>query len=147
LLKRWATVNNFVANTRFIDYCALEDSDFVGKLNGLNAEDYAITGLLAALFVAPWVRTNKAHIYVRTELDAKRLVSKLDLVPIERVGNLRFSIAKSSGVFYGARGIESLKIVSDIQLYVDLLDYPARGAQAASMVCEVIKKDWREEVV
>lgn len=148
LLKRWATVNNFVANTRFIDYNALEDSNFFGKLKELDINDnndYALTGPFGALFIAPWVRTNSVQIYVRTEEDAKNLASELDLIPIEGVGNVRFAIPNSNGVFYGARKIDSVQIVSDVQLYVDLLNYPARGAEAASRIYDVIEQNWGSE--
>jgi hypothetical protein len=144
LLRRWAIFHNFAANTRFIDYYALEDSDFVGKLGQLNTDDYALTGLFAALYVAPWVRTNRCHIYVKTEKEVEKITTELDLMPIEGVGNVRFAVTRSNGVFYGARNIESMQIVSNIQLYVDLFNYPARGAEAASMVYNVIEQDWRK---
>jgi hypothetical protein len=146
LLTRWATVHNFAGSTQFIDYYALEDSDFIGKLRQLNTDNYALTGLFAALYVAPWVRTNKAHLYVKTKKDVEKIAKELDLRPIEGVGNVRVAIARSNGVFYGARKIDGIRIVSNVQLYVDMLNYPARGAEGAEMIYEVIEKDWRKEL-
>jgi hypothetical protein len=145
LLKRWATVHNFASNTNFIDYYALEDSDFVGKLRPLNTYDYALTRLFAALYIAPWVRTNYVHIYVKTEKNAEKLAKELNLFPIEGVGNVRLAITCSSGVFYGTREIDGVRIVSNVQLYVDLLNYPARGAEGASKIYDIIEKDWRKK--
>jgi hypothetical protein len=147
LLKRWATVHNFAGNTQFINYYALEGSDFDGKLRQLNSDDYALTGLYAALFVAPWVRTNKVHIYIKTKEDAEKLAKELDLLPIEGVGNVRFAITHSSGVFYGTREIDGVRIVSNVQLYVDTLNYPARGAEGASKIYNIIENDWGKNVV
>jgi hypothetical protein len=146
LLTRWATVHNFAGNTQFIDYYALEDSDFVGKLRQLNTDNYALTGLFAALYVAPWVRTNKAHIYVKTKKDAEKLAKELNLFPIEGVGNVRVAITRSNGVFYGARKIDGIGIVSNVQLYVDMLNYPARGAEGAEMIYEVTKNGLEKRI-
>jgi len=41
------------------------------------------------------------------------------------------------GVLYGIQTIEGLKVVSDIQLYIDLYKYPARGREQA----EFLKKE------
>lgn len=147
LLKRWATINNFTAHTRFIDYYSGEDdiSKFLEKLKNMKGPEYALTGLAGALLVAPYVRPTNIHIYVNTVEDAEKLARSLGLTPVEESGNVKFAIAKSIGVFYGARDINGVKVVSDVQLYVDLLNYPARGEEAAGKIYEVIEKRWKEE--
>jgi len=146
LLKRWATINNFVANTRFIEYYTPEDSDILEKLKfeskWSNRIEYAFTGLFGALLVAPFVRPTNTHIYVKTEYDAKKLANLLDLMPIEGYGNVKFAIAKSNGIFYGVKEVDELQVVSNVQLYVDLLNYPAHGEEAANEVCKLIENDW-----
>ena len=147
LLERLAKVNNFLSNTKFIEYYTQEEdiSKFLEKLKGLQAPEYAITGLSGAMLVAPFVRPTNIHIYVKKENDAKMLADKLNLLPVESNGNVKFAIAKSNGIFYGAREINGVKVVSNIQLYVDLVNYPARGEEAANEVYKVIEKDWKQK--
>jgi hypothetical protein len=147
LLKRWAAMNNFTAHTRFIDYYASEEdlTRFLEKLKNIQGPEYALTGLAGALLVAPFVRPAKVHVYVNNAEDAGKMAISLGLMPVEESGNVRFAIPKSKGVFYGAREIDGVRVVSDIQLYVDLLNYPARGEEAAGEVLKVIEKRWKVE--
>ncbi|MGQ9759632.1 MAG: hypothetical protein ACUVQ5_03555 [Candidatus Methanomethylicaceae archaeon] len=39
------------------------------------------------------------------------------------------------------RGIHGVKVVSNIQLYVDLVNFPARGEEASSELLELILKE------
>jgi hypothetical protein len=147
LLKRWAAMNNFTAHTRFIDYYSSEEDvmKFLEKLKDLKCTEYALTGLAGALLVAPFVRPANVHIYVNNDEDAGKLAGSLGLMPVEEKGNVKLAIARSKGVFYGAREVEGIKVVSDVQLYVDLLNYPARGEEAAGEVYKAIEKRWKEE--
>lgn len=146
LLERLAKVNNFVSNTKFIEYYTREEdiSKFLEKLNGLQTPEYAITGLAGAMLVAPFVRPTNVHIYVKSEDDARKLADKLDLMPVESNGNVKFAIAKSNGIFYGSWEVNGINVVSNIQLYMDLLNYPARGAEAANEVHKMIEKNWNQ---
>lgn len=147
LLIKWATVNNFVANTEFIEYYTdvADIKDFFGKFKDTNVE-YAFTGLAGALLVAPFVRPTNVHIYVKTKEDAKKIADRLNLIPIEANGNVKFAIPKSEGVFYGSREVEGTKVVSDIQLYVDLLNFPARGEEAATEIYKLIENKWNPKI-
>jgi Transcriptional regulator, AbiEi antitoxin, Type IV TA system len=144
LLTRLAAIRNFVADTKFIEYYTPEEdmSKFLSRLKELHGPEYAVTGLAAALFVAPFVRPTNVHIYVKTEEDAMELARRLDLMPVEKNGNVKFGIAKSSGVFYGAQEINGIEVVSPQQLYLDLRNYPARGEEAANEVYKVIEHNW-----
>lgn len=146
LLKRWAALNNFAAHTRFIDYCSSEDdvSKFLERLKNTKEPEYALTGLAGALLAAPFVRPTNVHIYVNSEEDAGKLARSLGLMPVEESGNVKFAIAKSRDIFYGARDVNGVKVVSDVQLYVDLLNYPARGEEAAGEIYKLIEKRWKE---
>jgi len=67
-------------------------------------------------------------------------------MPVESNGNVRFAIARSNGVFYGSRAVNGINVVSNIQLYLDLLNYPARGEEAANELFNVIEKDWKKGI-
>lgn len=146
ILKRWATINTFKANTKFIDYYTNEEdvSKFLDKHKGKKGPEYAITGLAGALLTAPFVRPTNVHIYVNNDDDAKAWAGLLGLMPVEENGNVKFAIPRSKGVFYGAREINGVKVVSDVQLYVDLLNYPARGEEAAGEIYKAIEKRWKQ---
>ena len=144
LLKRWATFSNFVANSTFIEYYSREE-DIVKFLNGFkdrSYREYALTCLAGALLVEPFVRPTNTHIYLRKRSDAAQWADDLGLMPIEENGNVKFAIAASEGIFYGAHEIDGIRVVSDIQLYVDLYNYPSRGREAADELYKKIVKRW-----
>lgn len=144
LLKRWATFSSFAANTRFIEYYSGEQDigAFLEKLKFQEPAEYALTGLAGALLSEPFVRPTNTHIYIRKESDAGTLARSLDLMPVEENGNVKFAIAPTNGIFYAARKINGIPVVSDIQLYVDLYNYPARGREAADELWKNIRKTW-----
>ncbi|MFH0817279.1 MAG: type IV toxin-antitoxin system AbiEi family antitoxin [Candidatus Micrarchaeota archaeon] len=146
LLKRWAAVNNFAANTQFVEFYSPQEeiSKFFAQLKEKNGPDYAFTALAGGLLVAPFVRPTNVHLYVKAEEDARKWAKLLSLLPVEQNGNVRFAIPKSNSVFYGAKDIDGVRVVSDIQLYVDLLNYPARGEEAAQAVLRTIEKRWKK---
>lgn len=147
LLKRWAAVNNFATNNRFVEYYSQEEdlSKFFTAFKGMSTPVYAFSGLAGALMVAPFVRPTNVHLYIDSGGDAEKIAKQLRLMPVEENGNVKFAIAKSKGVYYGAQEIDDLRIVSNIQLYVDLFNYPARGEEAAGEVLKVIKDQWMHE--
>jgi hypothetical protein len=51
------------------------------------------------------------------------------------------------GVFYGSREIRQVKIVSSVQLYVDLFNYPGRGEEAAEKILDQLTKEWGSDFV
>jgi len=146
LLKRWATFSNFVANTTFVEYYSQEEDigKFLSRFEGRKHPEYALTGLAGALLVEPFVRPTNTHIYVRKRSDAIEWANELGLMPIEENGNVKFAIATSDGIFYGVQEIDGMRIVSDIQLYVDLYNYPARGREAADELFKRIEKRWEK---
>lgn len=144
LLKRWATFSNFVANATFIEYYSHEEDigKFLSRFKDRERMVYALTGLAGALLVEPFVRLTNTHIYIRKRSNALEWANELDLMPIEENGNVKFAIAASDGIFYGAQVIDGIRVVSDIQLYVDLYNYPARGREAADELYKKIEKRW-----
>jgi len=147
LLRRWANYHNFAANTRFLDYYMEENdvSALFPRFKGKQGPEYAFTGLAGALLAAPFVRPANAHIYVRNEESAKHWAETLKLQPIEKNGNVKFAIANENDVFYGSYPISGTRVVSDVQLYVDLLNYPGRGEEAAGEILKKIEKDWKSK--
>lgn len=146
ILKRWATVNNFTSRTKFIEYYSQEQdvTKFIEKFKDKTGPEYALTCLAGALKVAPYVRPSNIHVYVKTKEDAIKWADLLSLTPVEGNGNVKFAIANDEGVFYGLQKVDGVNVVSLVQLYVDLLNYPARGEEAAQPVLKVIENKWKK---
>ena len=147
LLRRWANYRNFAANTRFLDYYMADDdiSILFTRFKNKQGPDYAFTCLAGAVLSAPFVRPMSAHIYVKDEKDAKYWANTVGLKPIEKGGNVKFAIAGASDVFYGSYLIHDTRVVSDVQLYVDLLNYPGRGEEAAGEIMKKIEAKWKSK--
>ena len=149
MLRRWANYQNFAANTKFIEYYSKEKdiSKLFEKFKDKEGPEYAFTTLAGAHLTAPFIKPTNAHIYFKTQEDANNWANLLDLTPVEENGNVKFTITKDEGVFYGSRTIDGVNVTSDVQLYVDLLNYPERGEEAAAEVKKVIEKRWKEIVL
>jgi hypothetical protein len=146
LLKRWASYHEYDRVNKFLDYFTFEKEvdQFTRRFADLNLK-YALSGLSAAWLVAPYVRPVDVHLYIASEKAASELANGLDLNPTPRGGNVKFVVPYDEGVFYGMREVRGLKVVSNVQLYVDLYNFPARGEEAASQLLEVILKEWRRK--
>lgn len=146
LLKRWASYHQYDRMNKFLDYFTFEREidRFVEKFAGLNFE-YGLCGLVGAWLVAPYVRPVDVHLYVSSKHVAEEMAKSLSLNPIPNGGNVKFVLPYDDGVFYGLRSIRGVKVVSNIQLYVDLVNFPARGEEASSELLEVILKEWQRK--
>ena len=146
LLRKWASYHRYDLGNKFLGYSALErEIDlFLGKLADLNLE-YSLSGLVAAWMVAPFVKTRDFHLYVPSEDIAAKIAGKTELNPMSRGGNVKFVLPYDEGVFYGTRAVRGVKVVSNVQLYVDLYNAPSRGGNPASQILGLILKEWQEE--
>ena len=103
----------------------------VSKQKGLS---YAFTLMAGASFVAPFVRFQDVWLYFDGEEDD--WTEALDLKPVDGGGNIVLVRPYDEGVFAGLQVVEGVKVVSDVQLYVDLYNYPARGREQADFLRE-----------
>ncbi|MCH8007356.1 MAG: hypothetical protein IIC91_00675 [Chloroflexi bacterium] len=96
--------------------------------------DCTFTMFAAAGLVAPFVRSDEVHVYVQG--DRTTLSDALDAREVEFGGNLFLLQAYDEGVFYGRRSQNSLTVVSDLQVYLDLYGYAKRGREQAEYLRE-----------
>lgn len=61
-------------------------------------------------------------------------VDALDLHIVEFGGNVHLLQPYDEGVFYQLRKPEGIAVVGNIQLYLDLYNYPARGREQAEFM-------------
>jgi hypothetical protein len=139
LLSRWAAQYDFnLLNKTEAYYSRERDIDtLLEKLSSGEAIDsrYAVTLHVGASLIAPYVRPASLHIYVKN--GEERLVRNLNLQPTELGGNVFLVKPYDEGVFYGKQEIKGIYVVSNVQLYVDLYNYPARGREAAEHLRKV----------
>lgn len=104
-----------------------------------------LTVLSGAYLVAPYVRPTTIHFYIKQREKARIWVESLDLRPVEMGGNVSMVLPYDEGVFYGAGKVSGLNVVSKVQLYVDLYNYPARGEEAAEALSRDLNMEWAQQ--
>lgn len=144
VLKEWSENYNYRKNNIQEFYSLMNITDIekaVAAYCRKNRMKYALTGFSGAARMEPAVRYNRAMIYA-DNLSAKDF-SKLSVKAVGSGGNLLLFAPYDEGVFYGPTEIDGIRIVSTIQLYLDLIGFRGRGEEAADILLErVIKKEW-----
>jgi len=151
LIRQWAGSHSYVLANRFIEYYTF-DTEFDAFLSRFRIlprkvkTKYALTLHAAAWLMAPHVRPTDFHTYVQPNINRKEVMEfaqALGVSPTEKSGNVKFVIPYDEGVLYSSRRLNGVMIVSPVQLYVDLYNYPGRGEEAAQKLLEEIAKDWQ----
>ena len=138
LLREWAknwTWKKSRPNFYFsFDKTAEQIIQRVGETTRRLGLAYALTGMAGASRVAPFVRFADVSLYLKDGRD--QLVKELDLRPVTSGANVVILDPYDEGVFAGTREIRGARVVSDIQLFVDLYTNPARGEEQAEALFE-----------
>jgi hypothetical protein len=144
LIQRWAGYHSYVSVNSFLRYHTFERNidSFLQEIKEIDETGYALTVLAGAYVVAPYVRPTTIHFYVKGREKVRVWVESLDLRPVEAGGNISMVLPYDVGVFYGAGKVNGLSVVSGVQLYVDLFNYPARGEEAAEALLRVLEAQW-----
>ena len=83
------------------------------------------------------------------------MANVLNVQPIPKRGNVKFVVPYDEGVFYGQQRanvrisesvVSDVNVVSNVQLFVDLFNYPARGMEAAEHLFKLIVERWGKAV-
>ena len=155
LIRQWAASYNYLFLNKFSEYYTFdrEFETFLSRLTKLPSQvegKYALTLHSAAWLIAPYVRPTDFHIYIHLDVGRENLAvfaKDLDISPIERSGNVKLVSPYDEGVFYGSKLVNGVRIVSSVQLYVDLYNHPGRGEEAAGKLLEKVVKEWEVEDV
>lgn len=147
ILKRWAAYNDFNKRHAFVHYYTFEQEigKFLEQMKSKKGPEYALTTLVGAQQIAPYVRPTDIYLYVQSAEDAKKWALLLDLKPVERAGNIAFVVPDDLEVFYGKQSINGIEIVSNAQLFIDLFNYPGRGEEASAELFKKIEKEWAKK--
>jgi Transcriptional regulator, AbiEi antitoxin, Type IV TA system len=75
--------------------------------------------------------------------DAGDVAASLGLKPVSSGANVTLLEAYDAGVFYASQEIKGARVVSPVQLYLDLMSFRGRGEEAAAAVLEkTIGAEW-----
>lgn len=157
LLKRWAAYHQYDKMNTFLEYYTFEREieRLINRLSEIRNSTYALTALAGAFLVAPHVRPVDVHLYIHKEDDAAALANALNVQLIPKRGNVKFVVPYDEGVFYGQQRanvrisesvVSDVNVISNVQLFVDLYNYPAMGMEAAEHLFKLIVEEWGKEV-
>lgn len=136
LLDTWAEVYKFEDQEITGYYCPFkEQNEIFQALKKASTEEYALTLGSAASLVAPFVRSTDVYLYVN---DPQLMVETLKLKPVEFGGNVYLVTPADDGVLFDTQEVKGLSLVSNIQLYLDLYNYPMRGREQAEHLREQV---------
>jgi len=97
--------------------------------------NYALTLLCGASLVAPFIRgVSTLQMYLSDSEDLPKWIQLLDLRPVETGSNVSVYVPYDEGVFYKTQKVNGVNVVANIQLYLDLYNYPARGREQSEFL-------------
>jgi hypothetical protein len=92
------------------------------------------------------VRYQQVMAFVQDNLES--IMSELEIKSVSSGANVMLLTPYDEGVLYGSRDVDDLEIVSPVQVYLDLIEYRGRGAEAAEALLEgVLKQIWFEKEI
>jgi hypothetical protein len=87
------------------------------------------------------MRYTRGFAYVGNSI--REVADSLGLKQVSSGPNFSILEPYDEGVFYGSREIGSMRVVSDVQLYLDLVGFKGRGEESAEFLFEQrIKPQW-----
>ena len=103
----------------------------------LAPDEYALTMQAGASLIVRYADFDSVDVYVRNTEVAEAMARDLNAREVERGANLRISLPYYRiSAFFGSQEVSGLSLVSDLQLYLDLYDYPLRGREQAEQLFE-----------
>jgi Transcriptional regulator, AbiEi antitoxin, Type IV TA system len=137
LLAAWAAALASRKRSTVGVYAAADLPEIEEALRGYCTENgvrYAFTQFSGAARVAPFTRYTRGAAYVQA--DPASFVAKIGWKIVDTGANFTLPWPFDEGAFYGARTILQDRVVSDIQLYLDLIESKGRGEEAATAILE-----------
>lgn len=144
-------IGDWVAEYRF-DYNELHsfytaDKDILKKIKDHfrdKEKSYALTLHTAANLYTSFVRTEHVHLYFNTadfKKDLLDLRQRLDLKQLVQGGNVHITKPYyKHSVFFNAHMVNGYRVVSDLQLYLDLYNFQPRGREHAEYLKKLLEE-------
>ena len=145
LLKKWADNYSYRQN-KIYNFYSLDVSQQaeqrISEYCVLNNIQYAFTLTTGADIVNPFLRYKRVFLYLKPE-SINGVSRDLQWKSVETGPNITVLEPYDEGVLYGIQDIQKKRVVSDIQLYLDLRSYKERGEEAAEQIYDKrIKTTW-----
>jgi hypothetical protein len=141
ILEDWVREYDYRKNKEVRFFCLGKGPDeIIDKIKRLKIPEkliYAFGFHSGANLISPYSVYNEVHIYIKDENEIRWFADNLKLKQVDSGANLIFLLPHyKHSVFYDIQQVDSLKVVSDIQLYLDLYKYPIRGVEQAEYIFE-----------
>ena len=141
LLEDWVREYDYKRNEEVRYFClAKGPEEVIDKLIAARIPPdvpYALGLHAGAGMIAPYAVYNEVHLYIQNKAGINPFVEKLKLREAGEGANLIFLLPYyKHSVFYDKQKIGNLWVVSDLQLYLDLYNYPLRGLEQAEHLYE-----------
>ncbi|MBU4377406.1 MAG: type IV toxin-antitoxin system AbiEi family antitoxin [Candidatus Omnitrophica bacterium] len=147
LVEDWVAVYQFELNDIHTYYSA--DKSISPKLKDcLKDKQYAFTLHSGANLITSFVVTDQVYVYFSPENWKKELLDlrqQMDLKELVRGGNIHIirPFYKNSA-FYNTQMIKGYKVVSNLQLYLDLYNFKPRGKEHAEYLKQSLKEKGKD---
>jgi len=141
LLEDWVREYDYKRNQEVRYFClAKGPEEIIDKLVAARIPDdiqYAVGLHAGASLLAPYAVYNEVHIYIQNKGSIDWFVETLKVREAGEGANLVFLLPYyKHSVFYYKQRIRNVWVVSDLQLYLDLYNYPIRGLEQAEHLYE-----------
>jgi hypothetical protein len=104
----------------------------LGQLKIPDNVNYALSLHAGASLISQHAVFESVHIYVQNQQVANYFIKQLKLKLVDQGENVVFLFPYyKHAVFYDKQKLKGLWLASDIQLYLDLYNYPIRGLEQA----------------
>jgi len=141
ILEDWVYEYNYKKNREVKFFCLSKGPDeIIDKVRDVDISEevqYAFGLHAGANLASPYAVYNEVHIYISSRDSIEFFEERLKLKEAQQGVNIIFLLPHyKQSVFYGKQKIRDLWVVSDIQLYLDLYNYPIRGLEQAEHLYE-----------
>jgi hypothetical protein len=144
VLAQWVNNYSYEKNLMFSFYSSLSEDQLEATIKNeceKRKYRYGLALFSGARKIAPFVRFMRFFSYI--DGDIEEIANALQFKKVETGANVTILQPYDEGIFYGLQEINGIKVVSDIQLYLDLKSYKGRGEEAAQAIFEQrIKPKW-----
>jgi len=142
VLSEWSENYNIKRNRIRDFYSILSISEFEERLGNVCAKrniPYGMTGFSGAARLAPAVRYQRVMAYVQGNLE--NLTELLGIKPVTSGANVTLLEPYDEGLFYGSQDRDGIRVLSPIQIYLDLKNFRGRGEEAAEALLDQVIGD------
>ncbi len=135
LLDAWAKVDDWEKRTTTREYSLLSNdpTQLAEKLRELLGDQpHAFTQWFAGWLRHPYTVPTVVTAYVTSFPDESAITEKLLARRVSSGGGLRLALPKDEGVLNPSQSVRGFSLVSDVQIYLDLLHAGLRGEEQAA---------------